>query len=547
VRLWEFLLQNRAEVFALALEHISLVGLSTGIATLLGVPLGILLTRFSFLSRPVLGFANVMQTVPSLALFGFLIPVNLYLFGVRVVGGIGAQTAIVALILYALLPIIRNTYIGMINIDPFIREAGRAMGMTGKQLLFRVEIPLSLGVILAGVRVAAVISVGTATIAAAIDAGGLGRYIFRGLRMNDNILVLAGAVPAAIMALSADFLLGSLEGLIASGITPKTKKLGIAGAILVLGVTAVLWAVGLQGPASRTRQIQVGSKDFTEQLILGEIVAQAVESRTGMSVGRRFDLGGNLAHQALVAGEVDAYVEYTGTALTAILGEPPAADSREVYQTVKREYGRKFDVEWTEPLGFNNTFAILIRGEEARRLNLKTISEAAPFSRQWRAGFGQDFMSRPDGYAGFARTYGLRFVELPREMDLSLTYRALAEKQVDLIAGNSTDGMIARYNLFHLEDDLHYFPPYDAAPVIRRETLKRYPEVREALRSLGGVISVVEMRRMNFQIDGEHRPIKEVVREFLRGKGLDRSSQAGRDGAPTPGAHKQEPRQIPLS
>ena len=209
--LLRFFVEHRAEVAALIFEHLFLVGVSIGIALLIGVPLGILLTRKPALSKPVLGFANIMQTVPSLALFGFLIPVNLVLFDVRIVGGIGARTAIAALVLYSLLPIIRNTFTGISGVDPAIREAGRGMGMTDRQLLLQVELPLALGVIIAGVRVATVICVGTATIAAAIDAGGLGRYIFRGLRANDNVLILAGAVPAALIALVADLFLGFLE------------------------------------------------------------------------------------------------------------------------------------------------------------------------------------------------------------------------------------------------------------------------------------------------------------------------------------------------
>ncbi|MEK7782438.1 MAG: ABC transporter permease/substrate-binding protein, partial [Candidatus Binatota bacterium] len=422
--LWEFFLQNRAEVFGLSVEHLFLVGLSTGIAILIGVPLGIMLTRWPALSKPVLGFANIMQTVPSLALFGFLIPLNIYLFHVRILGGIGARTAIVALVLYALLPIIRNTFTGINGVDPAIREAGRGMGMTNRQLLFQVEIPLSLGVIIAGVRVATVISVGTATIAAAIDAGGLGRYIFRGLRMNDNMLILAGAVPAALMALMADLALGWVEKVFKTGIGGwrKNPKAGWAALLAVLGV--IVWGSITLYPDKTDRRIAVGSKDFTEQIILGELLAQVIEAKSGAQVARRFDLGGNLAHEALVAGEIDAYVEYTGTALTAILRQPPLSDPGEVYRRVKADYGAKFDIEWTEPLGFNNTFAVLVRGEDAKRLGLKTITDAAPYAPKWRAGFGQDFMSRPDGYAGFARSYGLKFAEL-REMDLSLTYRAL--------------------------------------------------------------------------------------------------------------------------
>jgi len=519
MNLWEFFLQQKGEVLTLTLEHLFLVGVSTGIAVLIGVPLGILLTRRPSLSKPVLGFANIMQTVPSLALFGFLIPLNIYLFHVRVLGGIGGRTAIVALVLYTLLPIIRNTFTGIQNVDPAIREAGRGMGMTDRQLLYQVELPLSLPVIIAGIRVATVIAVGTATIAAAIDAGGLGRYIFRGLRMNDNTLILAGAVPAAFIALIADFALGWVERRFAPGARHWFKNRKLAWASLALALAVGIWALLTIYPAKTARRVAVGSKDFTEQIILGELLAQVIEAKTGLMVERRFDLGGNLAHEALAAGEIDAYVEYTGTALTAILRHKPLTDPKEVYRRVKEDYAVRFGVEWTEPLGFNNTFAILVRGVDARRLNLKTISEAARYASKWRAGFGQDFMSRPDGYAGFARTYGLKFAEL-REMDLSLTYRALVEGQVDLIAGNSTDGLIARHDLFQLVDDRSYFPPYDAVPLVRQGTLKQYPELRQPLSALKDLISVEEMRQLNFQVDGEHRPVPEVVKEFLQRKKL---------------------------
>jgi glycine betaine/choline ABC-type transport system substrate-binding protein len=254
-------------------------------------------------------------------------------------------------------------------------------------------------------------------------------------------------------------------------------------------------------------------------VIVGEILAQTIENKTGLQVTRRFDLGGNLAHEALVAGEIDTYVEYTGTALLAILKSQPITDPAEVLRRVKKDYAERFQLEWTEPLGFNNTFAVLVRGEDANKFNLKTISDAAKISPQWRAGFGQDFMSRADGYPGFARTYGFHFSEI-REMDLSLTYRALAEKQVDLIAGNSTDGLISRYHLVQLEDDRHYFPPYDAVPVIRRATLESHPEIRAALRQLGGILSVPEMRKLNDAVDGEKRPAREVAHEFLETKGI---------------------------
>jgi len=265
----------------------------------------------------------------------------------------------------------------------------------------------------------------------------------------------------------------------------------------------------------------VGSKNFTEQLILGELIAQQIEHATRLPVERRFYLAGSyICHQAILAGRIDIYVEYTGTALTAILKEKPQGTAAEVFDRVKRAYQRRFHLDVFPSLGFNNTFAIVMRGDEARRLHLHTLSEAAKYAPEWRAGFGYEFMERPDGYQGWARTYGLRFAAPPRIMDLGLLYRALADKQVDVVAGNSTDGMIAAMDLAVLEDDRHYFPPYEAVPIVREQTLARHPEVGGVIEQLAGRISAEEMRRMNYAVDGQHRDVKEVVREFLRSKGL---------------------------
>jgi osmoprotectant transport system substrate-binding protein len=290
---------------------------------------------------------------------------------------------------------------------------------------------------------------------------------------------------------------------------------------LLFGCLSVSLLLGACGP-SRSEKIIVGSKNFTEQAILGELVAQHLEARTHLPVERRFYLSGSyICHQALLAGRIDAYVEYTGTALTAILKDPLESDPRAVYERVQREYGSRFGLVVTEPLGFNNTFAIVIRGEDARRFKVHTLSEAAPHAPEWRAGFGYEFMERPDGFAGLARTYGLKFAAPARIMDLGLLYRALLEKQVDMVAGNSTDGLLAARDLAVLEDDRHYFPPYEAVPIVRGDTLARHPAVRTALGQLAGKISDEEMRRMNYAVDGEHRDTAEVVREFLRSKKLD--------------------------
>lgn len=272
---------------------------------------------------------------------------------------------------------------------------------------------------------------------------------------------------------------------------------------------------------SRRSRIVVGSKNFTEQLILGELLAQELEHKTGLPVERRFYLAGTyICQQALLAGRIDMYVEYTGTALTAILKQKPSSNHQEVYERVEQEYARRFGLSVGEPLGFDNTFAIVIRGDDARRLNVHTISEAAKHAPQWRAGFGYEFMERPDGYEGLARTYGLRFAAAPRIMDLGLLYRALQDHQVDLVAGSATDGLISALGLVVLEDDRHYFPPYDAVPIVREQVLREHPEVRTALSALAGKISEDDMRRMNYAVDGEHREATQVVAEFLRAKGL---------------------------
>jgi len=274
------------------------------------------------------------------------------------------------------------------------------------------------------------------------------------------------------------------------------------------------------GP-SRENRIVVGSKNFTEQLILGEIIAQQIETQTHLAVERRFYLAGSyICHQAILGGRIDIYPEYTGTALTAILKQKPEGNREAVYQRVKSEYAQRFNLSVGEPFGFNDTFAIEIRGEDARRLGLKTISQAAPYTPQWRAGFGYEFMERPDGYKGLAATYGLRFAAPPRIMDLGLLARALKDKQIDLAAGNTTDGLIPALDLFVLEDDKHYFPPYEAVPIIREQTLTEHPEVKQTLDELAAKISDTEMRQLNYEVDGQKRDVKEVVREFLRGKGL---------------------------
>jgi len=291
---------------------------------------------------------------------------------------------------------------------------------------------------------------------------------------------------------------------------------------LMFAVLVGLLAVSCGPP--RANLIVIGSKNFTEQLILGEIFAQQIENKTGLPVERRFYLAGTyICQQAILGGRIDIYPEYTGTALTAVLKESPGSnqgknDREQVFDRMKSEYATKFNLAVGQSLGFNDTFAIEIRGDDARRLHLTTISQAAAYTPQWRAGFGYEFLERPDGYRGFAATYGLHFAEAPRIMDLGLLTRALTNHQVDLIAGNMTDGLISALDLYVLKDDRNYFPPYEAVPIIRQETLALHPEVGRALDALAGKISDDEMRQLNYAVDGQHRDVKEVVREFLHRK-----------------------------
>jgi osmoprotectant transport system substrate-binding protein len=293
------------------------------------------------------------------------------------------------------------------------------------------------------------------------------------------------------------------------------RRLVFAGAAMMV----CLLAASCSPP--RANHPIIGAKNFTEQVVLGELLAQEIEAKTGLQVERRFYLAGSyICQQALVAGRIDGYVEYTGTALTAILKQPVNRDPRAVLDTVRQLYASRYQVTVGPPLGFENTFAMVIRGDDARRLHLTTLSQAAQYTRQWRLGVGYEFEQRPDGLPGLSAAYGLKFAAPPRTMDLGLLYRALQAHQVDMIAANSTDGPIQALGLTVLEDDRHYFPPYQAVPLIRNEALERWPQIQIALNALAGKITADDMRSMNEAVDGQHRDPAEVVRDFRRAKGL---------------------------
>jgi osmoprotectant transport system substrate-binding protein len=269
-------------------------------------------------------------------------------------------------------------------------------------------------------------------------------------------------------------------------------------------------------------RLTIGSKFFTEQVILAELLAQHIESRTHIPVERKTNLGGTLlVHKALLSGDLDLYVEYTGTALTAVLNESPGTEnSATIYNRVKQQYAQRFNLDVTEPLGFENTFAMVVRGDDAQTLHLRTMSDLAPIAPKWRAGVGYEFLERPDGFPGWSTRYNLHFAAPPSVMDLGLLYRALLDHQVDVVAGNSTDGLIDSLHLVALEDDRHYFPPYDAVPIVRRATLEKFPQLREALADLSGKLTAAEMRHLNAEVDADQRDVATVVRAFRAAKNL---------------------------
>jgi osmoprotectant transport system permease protein len=531
-------------------EHLLMVALAVAIALLIALPLGVLMQGRPRLAQLVLGLANAVQTIPSLAIFGLLLTVP-------VLGGIGPTPAVLALVLYALLPLLRGLVTGLNQVPSGLKEAGRALGLSRGQVLRHVEFPLALPSLMAGLRVATVISVGVATIGAAIGAGGLGVFIFRGIATVNNSLLLAGALPAAAIALVADGAIGALENRLSrrfakggsqgggpGGRRPAWRRRRwrqlLAGALLVATLLAIpvawRWLAPAGGkpaggkPASG-EIVVVGAKGYTEQLLLGELLAQEIEANTSLRVKREFSLGSTfLLHEAVRQGRIDGYVEYTGTAWTAILRQPPLPPERRaaVWQRARQLYDERYGLRMFPSLGFENSFAILIRQADGQRLGLRTISEAVKPARQWRAAFGYEFLNRADGFPGLAERYGLRFAAPPSAMDLGLTYRALADGRVDLIAGDSTNGLISALKLQKLEDDRAYFPPYDAVPVFNAASLRRHPELVPLLERLSGRLSAATMQKLNAAVDLQGQTPELVMRRWRR------DSAAGRVGEVAP-------------
>lgn len=518
-----YFIQERAQIVALLIEHINLTLISVIVSILIGVPVGILISHFKKINKTVLGIANTIQAIPSMALLGFLIPFL----------GIGVMPSIFMVVLYSLLPIIKNTYTSIEGINPQMIEAAEGIGLTKLQILFKIQIPMALPVIMAGVRISAVTAVGLMTIAAFVGAGGLGFLVFSGIRTANTYQILAGAIPACILALFIDWSAAIIERIVVpkgiSNIEGQNKKVSlIEKFIFTICLIGILFSGGknlfnkFSIPNEKT--ITIASKDFTEQIILGNMLSELIENKTDIKVNRKFSLGGTqVIFSAINSGEVDMYLDYTGTILTDLLRHDPISEnisSDDVYKLSKNEIEKNYDLYMGEEYNFNNTFALAIRKDTAKKFNLKTISDLEKISSQFIISPTFEFTNRDDGFIGLTTTYkNLKFKDLI-SMDGALRYQALNNRKSDIIDAFATDGLISTYNLVLLKDDKNFFPPYHAVPLIRKEIINKYPELEEITSSLANLLTDEVMRELNNQVDANKRDPQEVAHEFLLKKGL---------------------------
>lgn len=519
---FEYLSQRKEQIFSLLLEHIQLTAISVGFAILVGVPLGILISYVKKMNKPVLGTANVIQAIPSMALLGFAIPFL----------GIGTVPAVVMVILYSLLPIIKNTYTGIQNINSETLEAARGIGLTKLQILTKIQIPLALPVIMAGVRISAVTAVGLMTIAAFIGAGGLGFLVFSGIRTVNNNQILAGAIPACLLALSVDYIGGLVEKLVIpismqeSKIDCKKKlkkvrkiqKLTLAAtafALLTIFVSTIIL-----NSNKNDKVISIASKDFTEQHILAHMFSDLIENRTDISVNRRINLGGTkVAFSALRSGDIDMYIDYSGTAYGDTLAYPPISDMEEVYNTVKHDFKEKFNIEVLKQIGFNNTYTLAVTQKTANMYNLNTISDLSKVAKNLTAGTTLEFLNREDGIPGLTKEYNFQFKKTIG-LDGSPRYTALIHEETDVVDAFSTDGLLKKFDLVVLEDDKNFFPPYYAIPLVRGEIIEEYPEIVPIIEELGAILTDKIMVELNYKVDILQMEPNVVARQFLEEQGM---------------------------
>lgn len=494
----------------LTIQHLEISMTAIVIAAILGLILGVIISEYEKSSGFVLGVVNFIYTIPSISLLGLLIPFS----------GIGNTTAIIALIIYGLLPMVRSTYTGIKNIDPSIIEAAEGMGSTKFQILYKVKLPLSAPVIMSGLRNMVVMTIALAGIASFIGAGGLGVAIYRGITTNNEAMTMAGSILIAVLALVLDIILGFIEkSLNRKGnkrYKVKRKAIYIISSILILGIiiTSVL------NVKSEKNTIKIATKPMTEQYIIGEMMSSLIENEIGLKVELTQGVGGGTSNiqPAMEKGEFDIYPEYTGTAWNNVLNKK-GIYNESMFKELQNEYNKNYKFQWLGMYGFNNTYGLAIRKEIADKYNIKTYSDLAKYSKNLVFGAEYDFYEREDGFDALSKAYGLKFKKNV-DLDIGLKYNAIKNKDIDVMNVFTTDGQLNTSDIVVLEDDKKFYPSYMCGNVIREEVIDNHPEIKKVLLELNNKIDNKEMSKLNYEVEVEGKEPKAVAKEFLTEKGL---------------------------
>ena len=491
----------------LTVEHILISLLAISIASVLGIILGIIISEYRRFSGLILGTVNILYTIPSIALLGFFITIT----------GVGNTTALIALIIYALLPIIRSTYTGIVNINPLIIEASEGMGSTKLQQLFKVKLPLALPVLMSGIRNMVTMTIALAGIASFVGAGGLGVAIYRGITTNNSAMTFLGSLLIAILALVFDFILGLIEKRLTNH---KRVKYKINPKLIILGLFIVIFGAYFSLNSKKDKTINIATKPMTEGYILGQMLTELIEQDTDLKVNITNGVGGGTSniHPAIVKGEFDLYPEYTGTSWEAVLKKEDSYDESK-FDELQKEYKEKYNLEYVNLYGFNNTYGLAVNKDIAEKYNLKTYSDLAKVSNNLIFGAEYDFFEREDGYKELQKVYNIDFKK-KIDMDIGLKYQAMKDKKIDVMVIFTTDGQLAVSDVIVLEDDKKMYPSYRAGTVVRSEILSEYPELKPVLEKLNNILDDKTMADLNYQVESKGKKPEDVAREYLQEKGL---------------------------
>ncbi|HBE9528967.1 TPA: ABC transporter permease subunit [Clostridioides difficile] len=503
------LLSERSDFFIkLSIEHLMISIISIIIAIVLGGIIGIIVSEFHNSSKPILGTINFLYTIPSISMLGFLIPFS----------GIGNTTAVIALTIYALLPMVRNTYTGITNVDKNILEAARGMGSTDFQILYKIKLPLALPVIMSGIRNMVIMTIALAGIASFIGAGGLGVAIYRGITTNNTVMTITGSILIALLALIFDFILGLVEKFFQRKRKKKNRKkvFAILGSLILI---VTIFTSYLLNP-SKTQTIHIATKPMTEQYILGEMLDILIEKNTGLNVEITQGVGGGTSNiqPAMENGEFDIYPEYTGTGWNMVLKKNELY-TESMFNKLQSEYKTKLKMQWAGMYGFSNNYALAVRKEVADKYNLKNISDLKDVSSKLTFGAEYDFYEREDGYTPLCNTYGLNFKDTV-DLDIGLKYQAINEGKIDVMPIFTTDGQYSVSDVVVLKDDKNFYPSYQCGNVVRSEVLEENPELSKVFKMVGDILTDKEMAKMNYDVENNNLEPREVAREFLNKKGL---------------------------